>query len=409
MKVLYITAQIPWGKGETFILEEMIEVKRQGLNLLIIPRNPSKEIFHNQAKKLLDNATWFPLITPKMVIVFLKFLLTRINIWKILGFLIIYSRNLPIFIKNLIVFPKAIFIIELIREQNVDHIHAHWGSTTSTMAYIISKLSGIPWSFTLHRWDIKENNMLEEKIKYAKFVRCISEDGERELLQIIKNKFKSKIKVIHMGVEIYQNDYNLQYSKKNNKKKLFKIVVPANLIEKKGHKYLVEAFSILVNKENIKNFECIFYGDGPLRRNLEKLIKDKFLIKYLKMTGIIMHKKLMKIYKNHEVDIVILPSIIIKNGEREGIPVALMEAMAYSIPVISTNTGGIPELLSGKAGVIVEKKNPKQLAIAIKKFIKNRDFREKIGRQGHERVCKEFNIQKKTEKLLELFKYYSLY
>ena len=125
------------------------------------------------------------------------------------------------------------------------------------------------------------------------------------------------------------------------------------------------------------------------------------------MLEMIPHEKLMGIYKSKKVDIVILPSVKTKNGEHEGIPVALMEAMAYSIPVISTNTGGIPELLSDKAGVIVEERNSQQLAVAIKKFIKNKNFREKIGRQGYERVCKEFNTQKNTKKLVDIFKYYS--
>ena len=402
MKILYITAQTPWGKGETFILEEMLEIKRQGVDLLIIPRNPSKEIFHGQTKKLLDNTVWLPLINLKMVIVFLKFLLTRITIWKILGFLIIYSRNLRIFIKNLIVLSKAVFITELLRKKNIDHIHAHWGSTTATMSYIISKLSGIPWSFTLHRWDIKENNMLKEKVKSSKFVRCISENGKNELLEIIGTDFKNKIKVIHMGVKIPINVDKVN----NDEKKSFRIITPANLLALKGHKYLIEACSILI-EEGIKNFECIFYGKGLIKNELKELIKKKLLSNYIKMPGIIPHEKLMGIYKNKNVDIVILPSVNTKNGGHEGIPVALIEAMAYSIPVISTNTGGIPELLSDKAGVIVEERNSQQLAIAIKKLIENGNIRKKIGRQGYERVCKEFNIQKNTKKLLKLFEYYS--
>jgi len=84
-----------------------------------------------------------------------------------------------------------------------------------------------------------------------------------------------------------------------------------------------------------------------------------------------------------------------------------MENMAYSIPVISTNTGGIPELLSNKSGIIVEERNSKQLAKAIKKIIKNRKIREEIARKGYNRVSDDFNIQKNTEKMLELFKYYS--
>ena len=402
MKILYITAQTPWGKGETFILEEMLGINYQGADLLVIPRNPSKEIFHDQAKELLDNAIWFPLITPKMVIVSLKSLLIKSTIWKILRSIIIYSRSFRIFIKNLIVFPKAVFIIKLIRKKNVNHIHAHWGSTTSTMAYIISKICGISWSFTLHRWDIKENNMLKEKIKSSKFVRCISENGKNELLEIIGTDLKNKIKVIHMGVKIPINVDKVN----NDEKKYFKIITPANLLAVKGHKYLIEACLILV-EEGIKNFECIFYGKGLMKNELKGLIKKKLLNNYIKMPGMIPHEKLIEIYKNKKVNIVILPSINTKNGEHEGIPVALMEAMAYSIPVISTNTGGIPELLSDKAGVIVEEKKSQQLAIAIKKLIKNRNIRENIGRQGNERVCKEFNIEKNTEKLLELFKYYS--
>jgi len=402
MKILYITAQTPWGKGETFILEEMFEINYQGADLSVIPRNPSKEIFHDQAKKFLDNAIWFPLITPKMVIVFLKSLLIKSAIWKILRFIIIYSRSLRIFIKNLIVFPKAVFILKLVRKKNVDHIHAHWGSTTATMAYIISRLSGISWSFTLHRWDIKENNMLKEKVKSSKFVRCISENGKNELLEIIGTDFKNKIKVIHMGVKIPINVDKVN----NDEKKYFRIITPANLLAVKGHKYLIEACSILI-EEGIKNFKCIFYGKGLMKNELKKLIKKKLLNNYIKIPGIIPHEKLVGIYKNKNVDIVILPSVNTKNGGHEGIPVALMEAMAYSIPVISTNTGGIPELLSDKAGVMVEEKNPKQLAIAIKKFIKNRNLREKIGRQGYKRVCKKFNVRKNTEKLLELFEYYS--
>lgn len=402
MKVIYITAQTPLGRGEIFILEEMLEVKLRGVDLLIVPRNPSKEIFHGQAKELLDNTVRLPLITPKMVFVFLKSLLVRTSIWKILGFLIKYSLSPWIFIKNLIVLPKAVFIAELIRKKNIDHIHAHWGSTTATMAYIISRLSGILWSFTLHRWDIKENNMLKEKVKSAKFIRCISENGKLELLKIIGTNFRDKIIVIHMGVKIPIN-----VDKANNdEKKYFRIITPANLLPVKGHRYLIEACSILV-KKNINNFKFIFYGEGLIRKELEELIKRKFLNEYIKMPGLISHRRLIKMYQDKEIDTVVLPSIITKEGEHEGIPVSLMEAMAYSIPVISTNTGGISELLSNGPGIMVEEKNPKQLAIAIEKLITNKSLRGKIGKQGCERVRKEFNIQKNTEKLLKIFNHYS--
>jgi len=283
----------------------------------------------------------------------------------------------------------------MIRKKNIEHIHAHWGSTTATMAYIVSRLTSIPWSFTLHRWDIKENNMLKEKVRLAKFVRCISEHGKNELFQIIGKDYQEKIKVVHMGVKT-----PIDVSESEEPKGFFTIVTPANLLEVKGHKYLIEACFNLV-RQGIKNFQCFFYGDGPLRIKLESLIGEKKLTNFVKMPGTLPHEKLIKMYKNKEIDVVVLPSIITKI-EHEGIPVSLMEAMAYRIPVISTNTGGIPELLSNGAGIIVEEKSPKQLAEIILKIMKNKNLRKELAERGYQKVQKEFNIKKNTKTLLEL-------
>ena len=377
----------------------MLEVKRQGIDLLIIPRNPPKEVFHKEANELLKNAVWFPLINFKMAINFLRVSLTKLSFLKILGIILAHSRDFRIFIKNLVVFPKAVFIAETIKRRNIKHIHAHWGSTTATMAYIISRLTGIPWSFTLHRWDIAENNLLKEKVGSAKFTRIISEHGKNELLEIIGKDYEEKIKVLHMGVEIPGN-IQIMEEKKNNLSE-FKMAVPANLVEKKGHKYLIEACSILA-KQGIKNFQCIFYGEGPLRAKLENLIKESKLTNYIKMQEAIPNQKLLKMYENKEINLVVLPSIITKDDELEGIPVALMEAMAYKIPVISTNTGGIPELLSNGAGIIVEEKSPEQLAKAILKIIEEDDFREELSENGFQKIQRGFDIKENIKTLLEL-------
>lgn len=398
MKICYITAQTPWGKGETFILEEMLEIKNQGTDLLIIPRNPPKEIFHKEANKLLENAIWLPLINWGMIIGFLKTLLTKSILWKTLGVIIIKSRSPWIFIKNLTVLPKGVFIAKIIQKENINHIHAHWGSTTATMAYIISQITNVSWSLTLHRWDIKENNILEEKVKSAKFLRCISKHGVGELLNIIGEKYKKKVQVIHLGVRIPKI---FKSKRGGNNYKKFTIVIPANLFEVKGHKYSIEAISILV-KKGIKDFQSIFYGGGPLKVKLKNLIKEKKLTNYIKMPGPIPHEKLIEIYRNREIDTVVLPSITTDKDEHEGIPVSLMEAMAYGIPVISTNTGGIPELLSNNVGIIVKEKSPKQLAEAIIKLMKKDGFVEQLSKNAHRRVQYEFNIEKNVKILLNI-------
>jgi len=396
MKLLFVTAQTPCGKGETFILGEMLEAKHQGIDLLIIPRNPSRDVFHKDAKELLENTIWLPLINLGMIFCFCRALLTNIALWRILGSIACCSRKPWIFVKNMMVLPKGIFVSKIVREESIRHIHAHWGSTTATMAYIISRITGISWSFTLHRWDIRENNMLKEKVRSANFVRCISKHGKNELLEIIGEEYKEKMKVIHMGVEI-----PISIKEFSKDKKIFTIVIPANLLEVKGHKYLIEACSMLV-KRGIKNFQCIFYGKGPLRTKLESLIEKKALTNYIRIRGVIPQEKIIEMYKNKEIDLVILPSILTEKGEHEGIPVSLMEAMAYKILVISTNTGGIPELLSGGGEVIVEEKNSKKLADTIKNLMENGNLQRELKELGREKIQNDFNLHKNVQGLLKL-------
>lgn len=398
MKLAYITAQAPWGEAETFIISEMLSVKKNDIKLIIIPRTPPKKVFHKEAESLLSNAIWLPLVNFKIIIICIYYFLTTLHSWKILFSIFQYSRNWNIKIKNLAVFPKGLYVARLLQKERVKHIHVHWGSTTATMAYIASQISNIPWSLTLHRWDIKENNILREKIRLVKFARCISEHGKNELLEIIGEGYKEKIKVIHVGVKVSSN---LQETSEN--KKLFTIVTPANLVEVKGHKYLIKACSILL-KKGIKNFQCIFYGRGPLKIRLENLIKERKLTDYIKMPGVIPHEKLMEMYKNQEIDVIILPSITTNKGEHEGIPVSLMEAMSYGIPVVSTHTGGIPELLSDGAGTMVEEKNSEQLADALEKLIRDKELATETGRRGYCKVDEEFNLNKNVEVLLEMMR-----
>ncbi len=397
MKIAYVTAQTPFGPGEAFILEEMLAITELGVNLLIIPRNPSKEVFHKEGERLLGNTVRLPLLDKRIFFNFLKALLSKPHVWSIIGTIFHHSRTWKIAVKNLAILPKAVFVADSLRNEGVEHIHAHWGSTTATMAWIISELTGIPWSITLHRWDIKENNMLEEKIRSAKFVRCISENGRDELFNTIGRKYENRVKVIHMGVRIPDNRLEPK-----THRDVLRIVTPANLLEVKGHKFLVEACSILIER-GVDGFQCVFYGEGPLKDILVDMIKDGNLTEHIKLPGVIPHNELIEMYENHEIDIVVLPSITTVNAEHEGIPVALMEAMAAGVPVISTITGGIPELLDSGAGILVPPEDSEALADAIQLLMEDSEMRFKVGAKGREKVEREFAISCVAKKLVSLF------
>lgn len=399
MKIAYITAQTPYGNGEQFILPEILEVINKGNEVIVIPVRPEKKIGKGkEPKKVSEYTIYIPLfdfhLLIKSMFIFFKY---PFRTCKIIYSILRNSGNIRKIIKNLVVLPKGLVTGEVIKHHNVEHIHAHWASTSSTVAYIASYLNEIPWSFTCHRWDIAENNMLEEKAKSARFIRAINKKGYEEILEIIGEKYKYKCNITHVGIDC-------KILQKQNKliSQNFIIATPANLRKVKGHKYLVYAIKKLI--EQNYNLTCYFFGDGPLKNELKALVNKLKLNNNIILKGKIAHDELLRLYAKDEIDCVVLPSIVTEDGEKEGIPVSLMEAMAYKIPVISTNTGGIPELLENGAGILVEHKDPDALIEAIERLINNEELRRELQEKGYKKVYDEFYLSNVVDRLLYLMK-----
>ena len=399
-KIAYISAQVPWGRGETFIIEEMLAIKKLGTEIVIIPRSPTKEIFHPEAQTLLENSIWLPLINLKMMVNFFISFLTKPRLWKVLSSIICHSRTWRNLAKNLAVLPKGVYITDLLKEKGVKHIHAHWSSTTSTLAYIFSQLTGIPWSFTAHSEMILQNNMIKEKVKTASFVRAISKRRCEDLLRIAGQSYQDKVFVLHMGVSVPPYDIVVSKTIRQSKRNIIGCMAMLDII--KGHRYLINACYIL--KQQGFNYKCLIIGEGKERRELEALVNSLKLNTEVELVGQLSHSKVINILSEDKIDVLVLPSIALPLKKRaEGIPVALMEAMADGIPVISTATGSIPELLGGNSGILVPEKNPEALAEAIKKVLTDHKLREKLIRQGYEKVSTEFNIKLIAQNLVKYF------
>lgn len=395
MRITYSTAQTPFGRQETFILTEITTAIKLGAKIVIIPRNPSREIFHDQAKSLVEHTLHLPLINCNILLVFIKELVTTPRTWKILWCIFTHSRSFKILIKNLAILPKAVFIAQQLNKSDVKHIHAHWASTTATMAWAVSELTGIPWSFTLHRWDIAENNMLRLKVEKACFARCIAEDGRNEVLEIIGKDLGQKVRVLHLGVPIPEEKAGRRIDEH-----LFTIACPATFVPIKGHKYLVEACAKLV-KRGITEFQVLLFGDGPLEDEIRGEIRRLGLQEFIKLLGRLPHEQLIQWYSTGSVDAVVLTSVETEIGEKEGIPVALMEAMAWGIPVVTTETGGTHELAGGGAALIVPQRDSGRLTEAIESLIKDQELAGRLAEAGQRRVSEQFNIVENTKTLLK--------
>lgn len=396
-RIAYITVKSPFGPGETFILTEMLALKKMGVDFIIFPRDKSLQLRHAKGEVLRDNTLSYPRFNVKIAFELLKFALSHpVLFFVLLNETAIKAVSPKIALKNLAIFPKGVFLARVIKSESITHIHSHWASTTSTMAYIASRITNIPWSYTAHRWDITENNLLKTKCKSASFARIINNKARNEIANITKdNALAGKMLNIHMGVEIPE-----QGRKYDKGPRCFTVLCPGNLVHVKGHKYLIEACGIL-SKRGI-DFKCIAAGIGPLEGSLKKMCRLMGLEKKVNFHGLISHERLMEMYRMGEVDAVVLPSITYKN-EKEGIPVALMEAMAHCIPVISTNTGGIPELIGDGSGIMVAEKNPEAIAGAMEKLMTDRTYYEKIGKKGRMKIERDFNLDRISAELVALF------
>ena len=170
--------------------------------------------------------------------------------------------------------------------------------------------------------------------------------------------------------------------------------------EKKGFPHLLHACHLL--KERGHRLRCHIVGYGPLQEEIDRLITDLELDGIVSLHGKLTHDELIELYRKSTI--FALPCQIAEDGDRDGIPNSLLEAMAMKIPVISTNVSGIPELIEHmKNGIIVPPKDSKSLASAIKLLIDQPHLRRELGKAGHHKVCQQFSLERNIFKLKELF------
>lgn len=399
MRLVYVTSSFPHGPGEAFLLPEVLELGRQGHEVWVVPMHPRGGIVHAEALQLGDRAVVQPLLSREVVLGALKeFLRSPARALRALALLLTWKpRHL---IKNLSVYPKGLWLGGLVRRLGVEHIHAHWAAATASMAMVAAEVSGIPWSFTAHRWDIVENNLLTRKCRHASFARFISQSG-LELAQKRGVACGDKARVLHMGIRLPKHVTHEAASTKGSDGEFLTVLCAANLIPVKGHTYLIQAISRLI-KEG-KKVRLLLAGDGELRPALETRVTHLGLADWVVFLGHVPHEKLLDLYEQGKVDLYVLSSVDLGGGLHEGIPVSLMEAMAFGTPVIATETGGIPELLGGSAGLLVPPKDPEALAEAISRLATDPDLRRTLGQRGRERVEKEFSVEAVARRLAEWF------
>ena len=331
------------------------------------------------------------------------------NLWMIitrpleyLGTLIYLLRhpypNFRAWLKTIFHFWQGVYTAYLLRQLDFDHLHAHFMDRAVVVALVVSRFLNKSYSLTAHAADIYATAILtREKIVNARFAVTVSHYNKEYLLHAVPGVEPERIHVLHPWVD--PSHFKPPIARPTHAR--LHILSVGRLVEKKGHADLIEACHLL-RLQGI-DLECRIVGEGPLRSELEERTTRYGLQHHVHLIGGQPQSQVQELLRTW-ADVFALPCIIASDGDRDGIPVALAEAMAMELPVISTDIVGIRELVQVGTGILVPPQNPAALAEALQTIgAQDPSTRLDMGRRGRAVVDAEFNLQKGTKQLAGIF------
>ena len=402
--VAYLVSRFP-KLTETFVLYEVLGMKDLGVDIELFPlRRERTNVMHAEAAAVVRAAHFTPLLLSwRIVWAHLFFLLTQPrNYLSTLATLLHANLGSRRYLFGaLAYFPKSALLARAMQRRGVEHVHAHFASHPAAIAYIIHRLTGIPFSFTAHGSDLhRDRHMLREKVAAAKYVVTISQYNREVIRQHCGDDCLGKIRVIHCGVDIEKFQPTGCETEFDRGTGPFKVVCTGTLHEVKGQRYLLDAVCIL--REQYVKIECHLIGDGQDRQALRKQACELGVA-----DQVIFHGRLPQ----HEVvehlraaDVIAAPSVPTACGRREGIPVALMEAMSCGLPAGASDLSGIPELVEDDTtGLLTAPRDAGSIAGALARLYHDRELRRRLGMQARRKVEDEFNLAVNTRELAQCF------
>jgi glycosyltransferase involved in cell wall biosynthesis len=412
---------------ETFILFEMLAVEREGVQVEIYPllraretavkpegaslltkirerlSKPTGEVkMHSEAEPLVARAHYlpflsWPIIGAQFYYLFRKPLAYLGALWTVIRANLGSSNYL---VGVLSVFPKVAYMARRMAADGVAHVHAHFANHPAAAAFVIHRLSGIPYSFTAHGADLQvDQHMLREKVAESAFTVTISKFNKEFILEKVGEEHRDRVLVVYCGVDtevFYPSDAATRQANRST----YDLMCTGTLYEVKGHTYLIEACRLL--KERGLDIRCHLVGDGPFRLSLMEQVAQSGLAGEVIFHGQKTRHEIADMLRR--VDVVSVPSIPTSSGRREGIPVVLMEAMASGVPVVASSISGIPELVvDGQTGLLIPARDPEALANALERLHREPDVRARLGQASRERVMDHFDLYTNAALLIRHF------
>ena len=400
LKIGYVLKRFP-RLSETFILNEILELERLGAQIQIyslidVTLLEAESLRHGLVRELKSPVVY---LSPRQP---LKKWRVKVGRFDDSGFVKrslkeICGGDVP---HDAILLLLAALVGNLARAQGVGHLHAHFGTEATHLAMLVSRLAGIPYSFTAHAKDIYDQSvdgaLLRQKIREAKFVVTVSDYNRRHLAELATEEMATKLIRLYNGIDLDRFQPDQATLRKSDL-----ILAVGRLEQKKGFQDLIQACALLGDTR--RSVRCLIVGEGRERQTLENEIQRLSLGDQVVLAGAQTQEQLIETFKRAAV--LVLPCVISSTGDRDALPTVLLEAMAAGLPVISTRLAGIPEIVEdGKTGLLVPPGEPVQLARAIAEVLDHPELQQSFGRAGRAKVERLFDLRKNVPVLFELFR-----
>jgi len=290
----------------------------------------------------------------------------------------------------------AVAFAHRLRGKGITHIHAHMAHVPTTIAMYAARQLGIPFSFTGHANDLFPNRtLLKEKLTRANFVNCISY-WHRKFYQEICNRPDADYPVIRCGV-----DTRLFQSTTAPCGDRLEVLSVGRLVEKKGFDVLIKAIGAIAEK-GTHPMRLTIAGGGPEEESLQRLVRSLTATAEVVMLGDTDNDQIMDLMT--KADVFALPCRVASTGDRDGIPVVLMEAMARGRCVISGDLETIRELIEdGISGIMIPPGDQVSLESALIELAENRDRVDELGKAARLRIENEFDLLLNANRIVDTF------
>jgi len=399
LRVGYIVKMFP-RLSETFILNEILELERQGVDVVIFSlKKPNEGQFHPQLAHLrarvwylddFDLKKWPVWIAPEWP--FLE--AHQSGLFKLLAEGLAAGDALRID-----QVWQAAWVAARAHSFGIVHLHAHFASLPSTLAYFAHRISGIPFTYTAHAKDIyvytANEHHLEDKLRHAACTITVTQFNRRYLEATYPGASDGRLRVLHNGIDLdlFKRDPNVR-------RESALIVSVGRLVPKKGFDVLLAALARL--KQSGVPFTCRIVGDGGEAQTLTELRDRLGLSSEVEFSGACNRDEVVKLMQR--ATLLCLPCVVAEDGNVDALPTVLLEALGCGLPVVSTSVSGIPEIIEHEqTGLLSPPNDPTALADQMQKLMRSEELRSRFATAGRLRAEERFDLHRNVAELLSVF------